>query len=555
MSVLNNVFTEIAVLMAIASILGGLAIWLRQPLIMAFIAVGIVAGPAGLGWIASNEQVELLAELGIALLLFVVGLKLDPHEIRAVGPVAIITGLGQMLLTAGLGYMMATFLGFTVIASFYIAVSLAFSSTIIIIKLLSDQREIDALHGRIALGILITQDIMVILVMIALSSFGGDNIEGSFLQAIVIMLLKGGTFLFLIAMATRYLLPRLLNNFAQSTELLLLFAITWAIVLASISDALDFSKEVGAFIAGVTLAYTPYRPILGARLISLRDFLLLFFFINLGVHIDIADFSSEIIPALVFSVFVLLGKPIMVMILMGRMGYRKYTTTITSLSLGQISEFSLILATLGVSLGHINDRVLELITLIGLITMGVSCYMIIYARKIYSYLSPYLDIFQRKVKHPEETIGDGAKARLSEIDVILLGLGRYGGSMIRYLQEQEMVVVGVDFDPEIVKFWQKRGVITFYGDAENPEFTGMLPLDKTQWIVSTIPGQDLGLSLIHALKKHNFQGKIALTTHCKREMNILEEAGADLILLPFRDAAKEAAETLAEEKQSESILN
>lgn len=541
MLVFNNIFTEIAALMAIASIFGGLAIWLRQPLIMAFMAVGIVAGPAGLGWISANEQVELLAELGIALLLFVVGLKLDPHEIRAVGPVAILTGLGQMILTAGLGYLIATFLGFSAITSFYIAVSLAFSSTIIIIKLLSDKREIDALHGRIALGILITQDLMVILVMIGLSTFASDTLQGNFFPAMMIMFLKGGTFLFLIALTTRYLIPRLLHNFAQSTELLLIFAITWAIVLASISDSLGFSKEVGAFIAGVTLAYTPYRPILGARLISLRDFLLLFFFINLGVHININHFHTEIIPALIFSAFVLLGKPIMVTVLMGRMGYRKYTTTITSLSLGQISEFSLILATLGVSLGHIDDQVLELITLIGLITMGISCYMIIYAHKIYAYLSPYLNVFQRQVKHPEETIGDGTKASLSNIDVILLGLGRYGGSMIQYLQQQDMVVVGVDFDPEIVKFWQKRNVITFYGDAANPEFTAMLPLNKTQWIVSTIPGQDLGLSLIHALKKHKFPGKIALTSHSQREMDILKQAGADLVLLPFQDAAKEAS--------------
>jgi Kef-type K+ transport system membrane component KefB len=546
MLVFNNVFTEIAVLMAIASILGGLAVWLRQPLIMAFIAVGIVAGPACLGWIsANNEQVELLAELGIALLLFVVGLKLDPHEIRAVGPVAILTGLAQIFLTGGLGYIIAIFLGFNQIASFYIAVSLTFSSTIIIIKLLSDQREIDALHGRIAVGVLITEDIMVIFIMIALSTFAGDFPEGSFLQAMAMMFIKGGTFLLFIALTTRYLLPRLLYNFAQSTELLLLFAITWAIALASVSDGLGFSKEVGAFLAGISLASTPYRPILGARLISLRDFLLLFFFVNLGIHIDINHFSSEIIPALIFSLFVLLAKPMMVMIIVGRMGYRKHTTTITSLSLSQISEFSLILVSLGLSLGHIPKTILELITLVALITMGVSCYMIIYAHKIYSYLSPYLNIFQREIKHPEETMGDIEKANFAEIDVILFGLGRYGGSMIKYLQQQGMVVLGVDFNPEMVKFWQKRDVITLYGDAGNPEFTAMLPLKKTKWIVSTIPGEDLGLSLLHALKRHNFQGKIALTSHSKREMRILDQAGADLILVPFRDAAKEAAETLS----------
>jgi Kef-type K+ transport system membrane component KefB len=546
MQIFNNVFTEIAVLMAIATILGALALWLRQPLIMAFMAVGIVAGPAGLEWVSSTEQVELLAELGIALLLFVVGLKLDPHEIRAVGPVAVVTGLAKMVLTGTIGYVMAILFGFNLITSFYIAISLTFSSTIIIVKLFSDKREIDALHGRIALGILITEDIMVILVMIGLSTFAGDISQGNLLQAMGMMFLKGSTFLLFIGLTTRYLLPPLLHNLAQSTELLLLFAITWAISLASLSDGLGFSKEVGAFLAGISLASTPYRPILGARLINLRDFLLFFFFVNLGFHIDINHFSSEVIPALIFSVFVLLGKPIMIMILVGGMGYRKYTTTITSLSLSQISEFSLILATLGVSLGHIPKIVLDLITLIGLITMSVSCYMIIYAQKIYSYLSPYLNIFQRQIKHPEETMGDIEKANFSQIDVILLGLGRYGGSMIQFLQQQGMVVLGVDFDPEIVKFWQRKDIIALYGDAENPEFTGILPLEKTKWVVSTIPGKDLSLSLLAALKAHHFQGKIALTTHNKREMTILDQAGADLVLVPYRDAAKEAAETLAE---------
>lgn len=546
MPIIDNIFAEIAVLMAIASILGGLAVWLRQPLIIAFIAVGIVAGPAGLGWIQSSEQVELLAELGIAVLLFVVGLKLDPQEIRAVGAVAVITGLSQITLTGGFGYLIAVALGFNAIASFYIALSLTFSSTIIIIKLLSDRREIDALHGRIALGVLIIQDIMVILVMIALSTFAGDSPQSNLVQAIVMMFVKGSAFLVFIGLTTRYVLPRLLHNFAKSIELLLLFAISWAIALAAFSDGLGFSKEVGAFLAGISLASTAYRPILEARLMSVRDFLLLFFFINLGVHVDIANFSSEIIPALVFSIFVLLGKPIMVMIILGRMGYRKYTTTITSLSLSQISEFSLILATLGVSLNHIPDTILELITLIGLITMGLSSYMIIYAHKIYPFLSPYTEIFQRKIKHPEETIGDLEKDNYSSIDVILLGLGRYGGSMIKYLQRQGMVVVGVDFDPKVVKFWQKRNVITLYGDATNPEFTGMLPLEKTKWVVSTIPGENLGLSLIHALNKNKFAGKVALTSHSKKETDTLEQAGADLVLFPFRDAAKEAAETLSE---------
>ena len=390
---LGNVFTEIALLMAIACILGGLGLWLRQPIILAFIIVGIVIGPAGLGLITATEEVELLAELGIALLLFVVGLKLDPHEISSVGLVVIITALGQIIITGSLGFVIALFLGNDLISSFYIGICLIFSSTIISVKLLSDLKEIDALHSRIAIGVLIVQDMFVILVMIALTAFAGDNVQGNLLVVLTTVIIKGSSFLIIIALFARYVLPNILNSLAKSVELLIIFALAWAFSLASVSDLLGFGKEVGAFLAGVSLASTDYRMIIGIRLVTLRDFLLLFFFINLGVHVDMSHIQAEIFPALVLSLFVLLGKPIVIMTMIGGIGYRKYTATMTSLFLSQISEFSLILVTFGVSLGHINENVMGLITLVGLITMGVSTYMIIYSHQIYRYLSPYLDIF------------------------------------------------------------------------------------------------------------------------------------------------------------------
>lgn len=540
----NNVFDEIALILAIATTVGALAIWLRQPLIVAFIVVGILVGPAGLGLLVSSEQVELFAELGVALLLFVVGLKLDLHEIRAVGRVAITTGLGQIFLTGGLGYLLALGLGLDAISAFYVSLALTFSSTIVIVKLLSDKREIDALHGRIALGILIVQDIVVVLVMIALSAFS-SNAEPSHLgHAILMMLVKGAGFLVCVILIARYLFPKLLHLFACSTELLLVFAIAWAIALAAIADGLGFSKEVGAFIAGVAIASTPYQVILGARLVGLRDFLLLFFFINLGIHIDVSHFGAALIPALILSLFVLIGKPLMVMVLLGRKGYRKYTSTITSLSLGQISEFSLILAALGVKLGHISPEVLGLITLVGLIAMGLSSYAIVYSHLFYEWLSDWLFWLDNLVPRDRRQLENLAETTLARIDVIVFGLGRYGGSLIRNLRQHGLRVLGVDFDPELVKFWRKEGTLALYGDAEDPEFATTLPLDRARWLVSTIPGKRLSLTLIHTLKHYHFQGRIVLTGHSDREKVFLQEAGADLVLLPFRDAAEEAARKL-----------
>lgn len=542
----NNVFYEIAVILAIATAVGTLALWLRQPLIMAFIAVGILVGPAGLDLVHSSEQVELFAELGVALLLFVVGLRLDPQEISAVGSVAIIAGLAQILLTGCLGGLIAIALGLTTVAAFYVAIALTFSSTIIVVKLLSDKREIDALHGRIALGILIVQDLVVVLVAIALTAFNGNSQPADFGRATLMVLAKGSVLLAAAATIARYCLPNLLHALARSTELLLIFAISWAIAFATVADVLGLSKEMGAFIAGVTIASTHYRAILSARLVSLRDFLLLFFFINLGVNLDISHFGSQFVPALIFSLFVLMGKPLMVTILVGMMGYRKYTSTLTSFSLGQISEFSFILATLGVSLGQISEEIVGLIALVGLITMGLSTYAIIYSHNLYEWLSPWLSWYDRIIPHPKKRLGDLTEAQIDRVDVILFGLGRYGGSTIRYLHQYGFSVLGLDFDPELVKFWRREGMLAFYGDAEDPEFIASLPLSHAKWVVSTLPGERIGLTLLHALKHRHFQGRIALTSHSHREMEILKGAGADLVLLPFRDAAKEAADSIAQ---------
>lgn len=273
---IHDDFTTLAVIVGIAAAAGIAANRLRQPLIVAFIAVGILAGPSGVGWVEGGDDLELLARLGIALLLFLVGLKLDVHLIRTTGPVALATGLGQVAFTAGIGYGLALLLGLDATTALYVAVALTFSSTIIIVKLLSDKRELDQLHGRIAVGFLVVQDIVVVLVMIGLTAFG-DRGDRSLVAEIGVVAATGGAFLAVLAVVARYVLPSVLGWAARSQELLALFAVAWAMTVAAFSEHLGFSIEVGAFVAGVTVASTPYRDAAGARLVGLRDFLLLFF--------------------------------------------------------------------------------------------------------------------------------------------------------------------------------------------------------------------------------------------------------------------------------------
>ncbi len=538
---IDNIFGEIAILLLIAAGMGALSLWLRQPLILGYIFVGILVGPSILGWVSGRDQIDLLARMGIAMLLFVVGLKLDLHLIRTLGPVALATGLGQVIFTSIIGYFLALALGLAPVAALYVAVALTFSSTIIIVKLLSDKREVDTLHGRIAVGFLIVQDIIVILVMIGLSAYGKAGVSENLIQTLFLLLLKGIALLLGIGFLMRYLLPWVLHYLARSFELLMLFSIAWAVFFAILSETLGFSKEVGAFLAGISLASTRYREAIGARLTSLRDFLLLFFFVDLGAQLKIGELGYQIGPAFTLSLFVLIGNPLIVMVIMGLMGYRGKTGFLAGLTVAQISEFSLVLGALGVTLGHIGHEILGLITLVGLITIGLSTYLILYSHELYKPLARWLRFFERKVPYREKREDLGVD---SSADIILFGLGRFGGNLLHHLQQQNLMVLGVDIDSRVVSEWNRKGFKAVYGNAEDPEFLFTLPLHQARWVVSTIPQLDVNLALLDTLHHYGFDGQKAVTVHHSRDAEILKESGADLILFPFADAAREAAEFL-----------
>lgn len=548
----ENVFVEVAVLLAVVTVIAALGRILKQPLIVAFIAAGILVGPSGFSIVESTEQIELLAQMGIALLLFVVGLKLDLQIIRTMGPVALATGLGQVLFTSVFGYLIAIAIGLSPVAAIYVGLALTFSSTIIIVKLLSDKKEIDALHGRIAVGFLIVQDIVVVLVMIALTAMGAGS-DAAPDQLFTIMLwvvAKGFAMIAGIALLMKFVLPYATRRMAQSAELLILFAVTWAVSLATAGELLGFSKEVGAFLAGVSLASTPYREVIAARLVSLRDFLLLFFFIELGAGLEIASLTGQIGPAIIFSAFVLIGNPLIVMVIMGFMGYRKRTGFLAGLTVAQISEFSLILAALGLSLGHLNRDIVGLITLVGLITISGSTYMILYSHQLYQRLAPALAVFERKHAHREAAFDNGEND--GRPDIVVLGLGRFGMAIADNLQKKGRRVLGIDIDPEVIRKHAGGHINVRFGDAEDPEFLETLPLQCVDWIVCTARERDISLSLLKVLRDSAYRGKTAVTAATASDAVMLQRAGADRVLRPFQDAAQQAADNLLEESHTAS---
>jgi len=537
-------FIEIASILSLATLLGILGQKLRQPLIIMFLATGILAGPSGLGIIHSYDQIELLAHIGIALLLFIVGLKLDLHLIRTTGPVALATGLGQIVFTSIIGFAIAVTMNMSFLTAAYVSVALTFSSTIIIVKLLSDKKEIDSLHGQIAIGFLIIQDIAAILALVVLTTIGESAQEESSYVTTLIIFAKGLGLLGVIALLTKYVLPHLTRRLAHSLELLTLFAIAWAVFLGAGSEFLGFSKEVGAFLAGVSLASTDYRDSIGARLTSLRDFLLLFFFIDLGARLDWSTVGSQVGASLVFSLFVLIGNPLIVLVIMGWMGYRRRTSFLAGLTVAQISEFSLIVAALGLSIGHITSEAVGLVTLVGVVTIFISTYMILYSGPLYNLLSVPLKVFERRNPYREAAI-DTLKGSTASLDIILVGLGNYGSGIAEYLLRRNNSILGIDFDPGALDKWRVRGLSVLYGDMADPEIHEHLPLNKTRWLISTVRSEETNLALVRTFKNRGYGCKLALTATNENEAREFKNAGAHLVFRPFADAAEQAADALA----------
>jgi Kef-type K+ transport system membrane component KefB len=525
-----GVFEQIAGVLFVCMLAGGAALLLRQPLVVGLIAAGIAVGPQALGLVDEATEIELLAKIGIALLLFIVGLKLDVRLIGRLGPVALATGIGQVLFTSIVGYFIAIGLGFDTVPALYIAVALTFSSTIIIVKLLTDKREIDDLHGRIAIGFLIVQDIVVVIAMIIITASGDGN--ASLGTRATEVALRGTVLIVLVVLFGRYVADRMVSLLARQAELLILGAVTWAVTLASVSILLGFSEEVGAFLAGLSLASTPYRDAISGRLSTLRDFMLVFFFIELGTRFDLAAAQDRLGAAVIFSLFVLIGNPIIVMIIMGSMGYRKKVSFKAGLTVAQISEFSLILVALGASQGQIGSDVVGLVTAVGLITIAASTYLIQSSDAIYARLEPVLRIFERKVTVIDPNFDDDHH----EPDYVVIGLGRFGSTVINELLERGVKVLGVDFDPRSVQS-PRFDIPVVYGDAEDPTLVDHLPLRTATWVVSTVRSLDANLTLITSLRRSGFTGRIAVSSedagHCARYV----EAGADVTVQPLRIAA------------------
>lgn len=422
------------------------------PSIVLFIVAGLILGPltglinltavftGGHGQAGGIDgAIAWMAEFGIALLLFLVGLELSLDKIRDVGAVAVAAGLGQVVFTGLIGFGLAMMLGFTPVESFFLATALTFSSTVVVVKLLDQKKEIHSLYGRIAIGIFLVQDMVVILALTFLAGLGsGGNLAWGVARAFA-----GVAFLLaVVLMAARWMLPRPFAWAARSPETLLLWSLCWCSTLVIAAEFLHLSPEIGAFLAGMSLAQLSAVKDLHHRVQPLMNFFVALFFVALGAQMQLSQAGEQLIPALILSLFVLLGNPLIFMLIIARFGYSEVTCFKTSVTVAQISEFSFVFAAMGMSTGLIGESILAIVAVVGLVTIIVSSYMILYSDALYAFCRRLRFLWLFRASQAE----DVAPPPPHQGHVVVIGMNTLGRLLVRGLIERQQTVLAVDTD-------------------------------------------------------------------------------------------------------------
>ena len=513
-------FAQIAIIFLFASLVALIFRILRQPLIISYIFTGVILSSLFIKTPEVKSIISLFSDLGVAFLLFVVGLELKLKTLKEISLPAFIIGTLQEILTIAAGFLVAKLIGFSTIPAFYIGAALSFSSTIIMVKLITDKGDLEKLYGKLAIGFLIVQDLITILILFFLPIIAKHNLLFDPLQIVLSIFL-----VFLIPYLSNKILPKVERFLAKSEEFLFLFSISFGLGIGSLFKYLGFGLEAGALIAGVSLSNLVSSTEIASKLKPLRDFFLVLFFIFIGSEVFLTNFSNLILPVSVLSLFVLIGNPLIMLMILGPLGYKSRTSFLLGLTSAQISEFSFILINLGIRLGHLNQEILSLIALIGLITIFISTYLFVYAEKIYSVLKPLLKIFEKR-----KTIKEEEKEKIYE--VILFGCDRIGLYFLDIFRSLKLNFLIVDYDFEKIKKLSAEGYCVLYGDASEIEFLNELNLEKTKLIISTIPDYETNFLILEEYKKRNPQGIFLATAYKIEDALNLYQKNSDYVIMP-----------------------
>ena len=535
-------FLELSAVLVLATVLGILAKILKQPLIVAYIASGIIVSYLGVFRGSDREIFDLFSNLGIAFLLFLVGVDLKFEDLKYLGRASFITGIGQIVFTTLVGFILISALGYDFWPSLYMAFAITFSSTVIIIKLLSEKGHLQSLYGKISVGFLLVQDFVAILFLMVISGLGSEplsltHVAGAFGRGFLLVIVA--------YLASKYLLKYLFRLVSSSLELLFVSAIAWAFAFSAFAVLLGFSTAIGAFLAGLVIASSPYSLQISARVKPIRDFFIIIFFILLGASSAVGAKSVEVWQVVVLSAFTLIGNPLIVLAIMMTLGFRNRTAFLSSVTVAQVSEFSLILMTVGVGIGIVTDPMVSLISAVAIVTIALSSYLILYGEKIYRFLEgPFSKIFPEKTRDPYVV-----NREMLHDHIILIGAEQMGWDILKFLKSRQKdlkQILVIDFNPTIIKTLNASGFNSVFGDISDPELLEELELSKAKLIIITDVDIEDCANFIKFAKNKDYKGPVVAATYWLHDAIKLCEIGADYVVVPETVGGKHIAKLLSE---------
>lgn len=521
----GNVFAELSLAIGIAAVMAFIMRLIKQPLILGYILAGLIVGPSFLGIISqgNQEMFDTFSHMGIALLLFIIGLGMNVSELKKQGRSVLITAVVALITMVSLGFTAASLLGYLKMEALIIGFALFFSSTIIIVKILSDRKEQNRLHGQLAIGIILFDDLVATLALLAIAAGKNGGLE---VDQLIFLFLKGIALMAFLVIANLKLLGKITRFMASSQELLFLFALSWGFGVGTLFELAGFSLEVGALFAGVALGTVPYAQEITARLKPLRDFFVVVFFITLGESLDLQSLGSVILPALILAAVVMIAKPTIITLCLGLLGYTKRVSFKAGINLSQISEFSIIMAVLAAESGMVGAEVSAIVTLVAMITIAISTYLMHYDEKLFLLFDKLnFKLFDRETKYKEHV-------KRKSYPFILFGYHKGGHQFIMTFQNMKQRFIVVDYDPGVIETLEHHDVPFMYGDATDPELLEEIGVEHAKLVVSTFTDFTITQQLVAAIAKSN--RKVVIVCHATNQEEAIQlyELGATYVMIP-----------------------
>ena len=537
----GNLFVEVGLVIIFAALAAYTMRLFKQPQILAYVLVGILITPI-FHVVTKTSIIESMSVVGIAFLLFIVGLEMDLNALKNVALVSSLGGMIQIIIVFVFGYLLSLLLGYLSLEAAYIGLLLAFSSTMVVMKILSDRRELNTLHGQLAVGILLMQDIVAILALSVLTSINGFSIA-LFGIAVGKFLIMFGV----VCLLSKYVFPSIFEFAAKNQELLLISSLAVCFILSLAFYYLGFSIAVGAFIAGIALGNLHYSLDIISKVKSLKDFFSLLFFVSLGMTIDISVFKDNWVTILVLLAFVMTLKPFIIMVVCSLFKYTKKPSFLTANSLAQIGEFSLILVAQGLSLNHISQDLFSVTVIVTIISITLTSYYIEYSSFFYRLLERPLRFFDKFTTEGLEYLSSETKPK-----IVLCGHNRIGYSILKKLHRKRKQVLVVDYNPEVITRIIKEGFHCIYGDVTDEEIIEKMNPQGLSILISTVPELHDNILLIKRIRNVNKKAKIFVTALSTQDALRLYKEGADYVVLPHFIGGEHVS-NMIEELESKKI--